>query len=161
MTPCRTPGSGTTPSPTSIPPTTTRRNCRSGPRPAPSIRPARSVSTPNNPWAPPLPFYLNGIRVAGSEGTPRGEVENKYNTWQPRIGFSEDLFGNGKTVLRGGFGTFFERTQGNDVYNAAPNAPFVYNAGHRQPVPGSPGHELEHRPDCGCCRASQYLPPVR
>ena len=86
------------------------------------------VSTPHNPWAPPLPFYLNGIRVAGSQGVPRGEVENKYNTWQPRIGFSEDMFGNGKTVLRGGFGTFFERTQGNDVYNAAPNAPFVYNA---------------------------------
>ena len=98
-----------------------------------------SVSSPNNPWAPPLPFYLNGIRVAGSYGTPRGEVENKYTTWQPRIGFSEDLFGNGKTVLRGGFGTFFERTQGNDVYNAAPNAPFVYNAGTGNPYLANPG----------------------
>ena len=32
--------------------------------------------------------------------------------------------GNGKTVLRGGFGTFFERMQGNDVYNIATAAPF-------------------------------------
>jgi len=99
-----------------------------------------SVTTPNNPWAPPLPFYLNGIRIAGSYGTPRGEVENKYNTWQPRIGFSEDLFGNGRTVLRGGFGTFFERTQGNDVYNAAPNSPFVYAlSGLGNPYLAAPG----------------------
>ena len=97
------------------------------------------VATVGSKWAAPLPFYLNGIRLAGVEGTPRGEVENKYNTWQPRIGFSEDLFGNGKTVLRGGFGTFFERTQGNDVYNAAPNSPFVYGLNTGSPYLSSPG----------------------
>ena len=31
-----------------------------------------------------------------------------------------------RTVLRGGFGLFFERVQGNDVYNAALNPPFAY-----------------------------------
>jgi hypothetical protein len=36
-------------------------------------------------------------------------------------------FGDGKTVVRGGFGMFFERVQGNDVYNAALNPPFAYN----------------------------------
>ena len=65
------------------------------------------------------------MRLAGQGGFPKGLVTNDYNTLQPRIGFSEDLFGNGKTVLRGGFGTFFERMQGNDIYNAATNAPFV------------------------------------
>jgi hypothetical protein len=64
------------------------------------------------------PFYLNGIGLAGQNGFPRGLVVNDYNTLQPRVGFSEDLFGNGKTVLRGGFGTFFERMR-NDIYNAA------------------------------------------
>jgi hypothetical protein len=97
------------------------------------------VAAFNSKWAAPLPFYLNGIRAAGVEGTPRGEVENKYNTWQPRIGFSEDLFGNGKTVLRGGFGTFFERTQGNDVYNAAPNSPFVYGLNTSSAYLSAPG----------------------
>ncbi len=71
------------------------------------------------------PFYLNGVRLAGQNGTPRSLVKNDFNTLQPRIGFSEDLFGNGKTVLRGGFGTFYERMQGNVIYNAATAAPFA------------------------------------
>ena len=74
-----------------------------------------------------LAFYLNGMGLAGQNGFPRGLVINDYNTLQPRVGFSEDLFGNGKTVLRGGFGTFFERMQGNDIYNAATAPPFAYN----------------------------------
>jgi Carboxypeptidase regulatory-like domain len=71
-------------------------------------------------------FYLNGIKVAGVDGFPRGNVENTYKTWQPRVGFAYDMTGNGKTVLRAGFGMFFERVQGNDVYNAALNPPFAY-----------------------------------
>lgn len=71
-------------------------------------------------------FYLNGIREAGVGGFPRGVVQNNYHTWQPRVGFAYDLSGNGSTVLRGGFGMFFERVQGNDVYNAALNPPFAY-----------------------------------
>ncbi len=73
------------------------------------------------------PAYVNGIDLAGQAGTPRALVSNYYNTWQPRIGFSEDLFGNGKTVLRGGFGTFFERLQGNLIYNSATVSPFSYS----------------------------------
>jgi len=72
------------------------------------------------------PFYLNGIREAGVNGFPRGNVQNDYNTWQPRIGFAYNVGGNGKTVIRGGYGVFYERVQGNDVYNAALNPPFAY-----------------------------------
>jgi hypothetical protein len=72
-------------------------------------------------------FYLNGIGLAGQNGFPAGLVRNDYATLQPRVGFSEDLFGTGKTIFRGGFGTFFERMQGNDIYNTATTPPFAYN----------------------------------
>ena len=76
--------------------------------------------------------YINGTGLAGVDGFPRSTVVNDYKTLQPRIGFSDDLFGNGKTILRGGFGTFYERFQGNAVFNVATSAPFnpqltVYN----------------------------------
>jgi hypothetical protein len=71
-------------------------------------------------------FYLNGIKEAGVNGFPRGNVQNTYDTFEPRIGFAYNLSGNGRTVLRGGFGMFYERVQGNDVYNAALNPPFAY-----------------------------------
>ena len=77
---------------------------------------------------PGIRFYMNGIGIAGKNGIPRGSVDNHYNTVGPRAGFAYDVFGTGKTVLRGGFGEFFERIQGNDVYNLAPNPPFSYSA---------------------------------
>jgi hypothetical protein len=72
-----------------------------------------------------IPFYLNGIREAGVNGFPRGVVNNYYGTVQPRVGFAMDVFGDGKTALRGGAGLFFERIQGNDIYNADTNPPFA------------------------------------
>jgi len=72
-------------------------------------------------------YYLNGMVIPGTNGVPHGAVTNDYNTWQPRIGFAYDLSGNGRTVLRGGFGTFYERLQGNDIYTLANNnLPFEY-----------------------------------
>jgi hypothetical protein len=70
-------------------------------------------------------FYLNGIGLAGQNGVPRGLARQDYKTFMPRFGFSYDVTGNGKTVIRGGFGTFYERIQGNDIYDAAGSAPFI------------------------------------
>ena len=80
----------------------------------------------STPAGTTTPFYLNGMRIAGSAGFPRGGVANDYNSAQPRIGFAYDVFGDGKTVIRSGFGLFFERIQGNDSYNAATNPPFSF-----------------------------------
>jgi len=83
--------------------------------------------------------YVNGIRIAGQGGTPRGTVKNDYMTLQPRLGFSEDLFGNGKTILRGGFGTFYEHFQGNAAFNIATTAPFNPALNVSDPYFSAPG----------------------
>jgi len=94
---------------------------------APTYIPGSSSLNPNGPGFATVNgqlFYLNGIYMAGQNGEPRGLSKNDYGTLQPRVGFSEDLFGTGKTVLRGGIGSFYERMQGNDIYDVAPNVPF-------------------------------------
>ncbi|HTV06754.1 MAG TPA: carboxypeptidase regulatory-like domain-containing protein, partial [Acidobacteriaceae bacterium] len=78
------------------------------------------------PAGAPVPFYLNGVQLAGVNGFPRGLVKNSYGTVQPRVGFAYDLFGDGKTILRGGYGMFFERVQGNDIYGTDVNPPYAY-----------------------------------
>jgi len=98
-----------------------------------------SSSSPGLSTVAGVQYYLNGMGEAGVNGFPHGLVVNDYNTWQPRVGFSEDLMGNGKTVLRGGFGTFFERLQGNDIYNAATNPPFAYNLSLGNTLLSDPG----------------------
>jgi hypothetical protein len=80
----------------------------------------------SQPPGAPVPFYLNGVKLAGVNGFPRGIVENHYGTVQPRVGFAYNLFKDNKTVLRGGFGMFFERVQGNDIYGTSGNPPNAY-----------------------------------
>jgi hypothetical protein len=81
----------------------------------------------SQPAGAAVPYYLNGVELAGVNGFPRGVVNNSYMTIQPRVGFALDLYGNGRTVLRGGGGLFFERVQGNDIYGAATNPPFAFH----------------------------------
>lgn len=58
-------------------------------------------------------------------GYPKAVQQTYWQTWQPRIGFAFDLTGRQSTVLRGGYGIFYERTQGNYIFSAVNNPPFV------------------------------------
>ena len=87
---------------------------------------------------------INGMALAGKNGIPRGLVQDHWPLFQPRVGFAWKPFGAEKTVVRGGYGIFYESIQGNDVYNVAPNPPFsetdtIYNTLLSNPggVPGA------------------------
>ncbi|HZS53070.1 MAG TPA: carboxypeptidase-like regulatory domain-containing protein [Bryobacteraceae bacterium] len=90
-----------------------------------TINPASpGLGTSPNPVLAGIPFYLNGIGISGQNGIPKSLVQNHWLAFGPRIGFAFDPTGQGKTVIRGGFGIMYERIQGNDMYNAGPNVPF-------------------------------------
>jgi len=69
----------------------------------------------------------NGIVREGTGGLPKGGADHRWNNFGPRFGFAYDLFGNGKTAIRGGAGLFYERIrQNNNSFDALGNPPLVY-----------------------------------
>src|SRR5713226_3426784 len=59
----------------------------------------RSTQFPN---APP------GVYFPGDPGVPPYGIEASFKSFAPRVGFAYDVFGDGKTSLRGGAGIFYD-----------------------------------------------------
>jgi hypothetical protein len=75
--------------------------------------------------------------LAVPDGGPRGMYPS-HNTWAPRVGFAYAV--NEKTVVRGGFGIFYDRIQGNPTFYTLNNPPYVsstsYNYGNISNISG-------------------------
>jgi Carboxypeptidase regulatory-like domain len=67
---------------------------------------------------------LAGVCGPGGFAPSSSLGQGDHNNFGPRIGFAWDIFGDGKTALRGGFGVAYEGTLYNPLSNSRWNYPY-------------------------------------
>ena len=127
-----------------------------------AFSPANYAANIKTPQFSTLPA---GMLLSGDPGmTPNG-VRTKYTQFMPRAGFALNVFGDGKTVVRGGGGSFYQdRLPGFFNLNQAGNVPntisvSLSNPGMRGATPGAnPGGPFSN-PYCTGCTVGSYSNP--
>jgi hypothetical protein len=74
-----------------------------------------------------IPNAPLGMVYPGDRGVPRGMVSTDYNNFGPRFGFAYDLFGNGRTAIRGGYGIVTEAINADIVNNTGQPFRYTFN----------------------------------
>ncbi len=80
-----------------------------------------------DPTNPNVQTNLPALEASGvvTQNGVGGVYDGDHNNFAPRIGLSWDLFGNGKTILRAGYGVFYETIIGNIPGNVMLNPPYL------------------------------------
>ena len=87
----------------------------------------QNYTTYLNPIDPTIQTNLAALEASGivTQNQVGGIYDGDHKNFAPRIGLAWDLFGHGKTVLRTGYGVFYETIIGNIPGNVMLNPPYL------------------------------------